>query len=225
MSRFARVVVPDVPHHLVHRGNRRQTTFLSDDDRHRYLELLRGNSMRHGLDIWAYCLMPNHIHVVAVPRSPESLARALGHTQWQFAQWLNRRTRRTGHLWENRFYSCPLDQAHLWCAARYVERNPVRAGMVECCEDFRWSSARAHCFETPDSLLAPDRPFPGHRWEWRDWLRAELEDLELERLRAGTRAGRPVGDEDFVRLLEAKLGRSLAPLRRLKSTNSELASA
>jgi putative transposase len=136
-----------------------------------------------------------------------------------------RRTRRTGHLWENRFYSCPLDQAHLWSAARYVERNPVRAGMVEECEDYRWSSARAHCFGAPDALLSPNRPFVENPRGWIDWIRAEPEDLELERLRAGTRAGRPVGDEAFVRLLEARFGRSLAPARKLRTANIESESA
>jgi REP element-mobilizing transposase RayT len=145
MSRVARIVVPGYPHHVTQRGNRRADVFETDDDRHAYLRFLKKYGERHGLDIWAYCLMTNHIHLVAVPEREESLARALRDAHTVYAMRFNTRTQMSGHVWQGRFYSCVLDESHLWAAVRYVERNPVRAGMVDRAEDHPWSSARAHC--------------------------------------------------------------------------------
>jgi len=137
--------VPGYPHHVTQRGNRRADVFETEDDRHAYLRFLKKYGQRHGLDIWAYCLMTNHIHLVAVPEREESLARALRDAHTVYAMRVNTRTQQSGHVWQGRFYSCVLDEWHLWAAVRYVERNPVRAGMVDRAEDHPWSSARAHC--------------------------------------------------------------------------------
>ena len=144
MPRVARIVVPGVPHHVTQRGNNRQTVFFSDDDRRFYLALLKENSERFRLPVWAYCLMPNHVHIVATPADEDSLAKGIGRTNFRYARHINRLRRRCGHLWQNRFYSCALEEVHLWWAVRYVERNPVRAGLVRLPWRYGWSSASAH---------------------------------------------------------------------------------
>ena len=127
---MARVVVPGEPHHITQRGNNRQDVFFTDEDRRFYLETLKERSERYGVKILGYCLMTNHVHLVAVPRAAESLSKGIGGTHLQYARYVNRLHGRSGHLWQGRFFSIPLDAAHAVFAVRYVERNPVRARMV-----------------------------------------------------------------------------------------------
>jgi putative transposase len=136
--------VPGIPHHIVQRGNNRQDVFFVDDDRRAYLDMLAEQSERFGLTLLAYCLMTNHAHIVAVPRDESVLAKAVGRTHWLFSQYVNRLHRRSGHLWQNRFFSCTLDEPHLWQACAYVERNPVRARLVRLAWRYPWSSAAVH---------------------------------------------------------------------------------
>lgn len=209
MARLARLVVPGVPHHLVQRGNHRSAVFELTSDRKVYQALLRRCAARHGCAIWAYCLMTNHVHLLAVPANEKALARTILAAHMSYAQWFNRRQGTTGHLWSGRYYSAPLDPHHLVAAVRYVELNPVRAGLVERPEDYPWSSARSHGLGYKDPLLAPSRPFPGAIPNWLEWLsQARDPDLE-ERLRAHTRTGRPCGSTSFVRSLEVATGRRL----------------
>jgi len=142
MSRISRVVVPGVPHHATQRGNGRQVTFVSDEDRLVYLDLLAKHRRAFGLEVWAWCQMSNHIHLLAVPAREDSLARTLGRTHAEYAQYWNARRRSCGHVWQARFYSCPVDADAAWVVARYIETNPVRVGMTEAAEQWRWSSAR-----------------------------------------------------------------------------------
>ena len=144
MPRVARIVIPDRPHHVTQRGNNRQDVFFVPDDYRTYLAILREQSKRYGLRVHAYCLMTNHVHLVATPRSPESLAKAVGRTHWLYTQHINRLHGRVGHLWQNRFYSCALDRDHYWAAMRYVERNPVRARLHPKAWLYPHSSAAAH---------------------------------------------------------------------------------
>lgn len=130
MSRIARIVVPGFAHHVTQRGNRRADVFETDDDRHAYLRFLKQYADKHGLAVWAFCLMTNHVHLVVVPEREDSLAKALRDAHTVYAMRFNTRTRLSGHVWQGRFYSCPMDESHLWAAVRYVERNPVRAGTV-----------------------------------------------------------------------------------------------
>ena len=141
MARFARVVAPGCWHHVTQRGNRRQTVFFSDDDRAVYLRLLGLECGRHGVRIAGYCLLSNHVHVVAIPSAEDSMAKAFGRAHVGYARWLNVRRGETGHVWQNRYFSCPLDERHRWEALRYVELNPVRAGLVKEASEYRWSSA------------------------------------------------------------------------------------
>jgi len=161
MSRVGRVVIAGFPHHITQRGNRREDVFLSDADRQAYVGFARKYADLHGLAVWAYCLMTNHVHLVAVPVRKASLALALRDTHAVYAMRFNALAGVTGHLWQGRFYSCPLDEAHLWAAVRHVERNPVRAGLVSHAGDYPWSSAAAHCGRAGDPLLSRDFPPPG----------------------------------------------------------------
>jgi len=181
-----------------------------DDDhmRRRYLVLIAEYARRFGVDIWAYCLMTNHVHWIVVPKSEKALARCFGGAHTRFTLAVNTERMETGHLWQNRFFSCPLDEAHLWAAVRYVERNPVRAKMVGQAEEYTWSSARRHCGLTNDSILALDFPPPGVVSDWRQWLQDEDESLS-DVVRRQTQTGRPCGAPAFAERLEGLLKRVL----------------
>ncbi len=187
---MARVVAAGVPHHITQRGNNRQDVFLLDDDRRFYLETLRERSQRHGVTLLGYCLMANHVHLVAIPERPDSLARALGQSHSRYAQGFNRRYGRTGHLWQNRFYSCPLGRTHLVRALLYVDLNPVRAGLVGRAQEYPWSSARAHTEGADPSGTLPQR----------DSLIRELAELQY---RIPDPGSRPTGSDRFPRLRNA----------------------
>jgi len=133
-----------VPHHVTQRGNNRQDVFFVDDDRRVYLEILRQQAARWRLDVLGYCLMTNHVHLVAAPADKKSLAKAIGRTDFLYTQYVNRMHGRSGHLWQNRFHSCAVEGAGLWAALAYVDRNPVRARLVRLAWRYRWSSAAAH---------------------------------------------------------------------------------
>jgi putative transposase len=168
MARLARVVAADTPHHVTQRGNARREVFYSDNDRLVYLSLLQHHSKVARLEILGYCLMSNHVHLITVPRAPDALARALHHTHGRYAIYLNSRMAATGHVWQGRYYSCPLDVGHLWEALRRTELNPLRASMVRCASDWPWSSAAVHCGAAP---VAPwlDIDLWGRRWSTDDW--------------------------------------------------------
>jgi putative transposase len=188
--------------------------FEVDEDREAYLALLRQYMARHGVSLWAYCLMTNHVHLIVVPEGEQSLSRALRDAHTVYAMRFNRRTKVSGHVWQGRFYSCPLDDAHLWAAVRYVERNPVRTGLVERAEEYRWSSAAAHCGLRDDGVLATGFPPEGAIEDWQAWLREEEDESVLETIRSHTNTGRPCGSPGFVQRVEALLGRRLRPQKR-----------
>ena len=214
MPRFARLVIPGCSHHITQRGNNRQDAFFVDDDRRAYLAALREQAEKFGLEVLGWCLMTNHVHLIAVPRREESLAKAVGRTHVAYAQYVNRLHGRCGHLWQNRFFSCALDEEHFWAAMAYVERNPVRAGLVRRAWRWPWSSAAAHCDQRDETGLldvATWREMAGGR-DWRAALTEPQDDRMVSRLRLATSRGRPLGSDGFVSKLEARLGRRLRPL-------------
>ncbi len=212
MARPQRLIIVGVPYHLTQQGNHRQDVFLTDDDRRQYLAWLRDYAQRYGLAIWAYCLMTNHVHLVAVPTTELALARTVQMTHMRYTQRINQRQQWSGHLWQGRFYACALDEAHCWTALRYVEQNPVRAGLVTAAADYRWSSAAAHCGVLNDPVLTP---IPSHAVlpDWAAWLAAEDAD-ESARLRQHTQRGYPVGSPDFLASLATRLGHAVQPRPR-----------
>ena len=213
MARLPRVVITDVAHHVTQRGNARQVILGEDPDRVAYLELLRHYSELYRLAVLGYCLMSNHVHLIVIPRTPEALWQTLKQTHGRYASYWNARASSSGHVWQGRFYSCPLDDAHLWAALRYVELNPVRAGMVSAAEQWRWSSAAAHC--APD---ASDQMLDMERWqkrwtvaEWNEYLTATESAADAGALRQCTHTGRPLGTSEFVAHLEQMTLRPLVP--------------
>ncbi len=214
MARLARVVAPGCPHHVTQRGNRRQQTFFCDADYRAYLELMAEWCGRCGVEIWAYCLMPNHVHLIATPETAEGLRRAIGEAHRRYTVHINRREDWRGYLWQGRFASFPMDQPHLLMAARYIELNPLRARLAGGAADYPWSSARAH-LAGHDDRLVKTAPLLALVDDWAGFLGAGSPEAETaaaaETLRRHGRSGRPLGGEDFVAALEESLGRRFTP--------------
>ena len=213
MSRIARIVAPGLPHHVTQRGNRRAQIFFTDEDYLTYLARLKYDTERWGLSILAYCLMPNHMHHVSVPLTAEALGFAIRDTHTAYAVYRHHLDATSGHVLQGRFYSCVLDEPHLWAAIRYVERNPVRAGLVTIASDYHWSSAAAHCSLRTDPLLTPLPNQQEAVLDWEAWLSAEDEQTDTL-LRQQTHTGRPLGSQKFLEELEANLNRSVIPKKR-----------
>jgi putative transposase len=213
MGRVARIVIPGLPHHITQRGNRCERVFISDEDCKMYLGLLQKYAQKHSLEILAYCLMSNHVHLVAVPQKENSLGQTLHDTHTTYALRFNKREGVSGHLWQCRFYSCALDESHLWAAVRYVETNPVRAAIVRRAEDYLWSSAAAHCGRRADALVTRAHAALPEVDDWRSWL-MEANEEQTALIRRKTRTGRPCGSALFVEQLEAKTNRLLRPAKR-----------
>ena len=214
MARFARIVAPGYSHHVTQRGNRRQQTFFNDEDYAAYIELLAEHCRAHEVRIWGWCLMPNHVHLIAVPRREDGLRLAIGKTHRHYSRRVNFREGWRGHLWQDRFASCPMDKAHLWQAAHYVDLNPVRAGLVRHAEDWPWSSARARIRGDQDPLLDARCPLHAGAREvssWKQFLATALEVEQIERLRLHERTGRPLGSRQFVKRVGQIVGRDLIP--------------
>jgi putative transposase len=208
MPRVARLVIPDVPHHVTQRGNRRQTTFFSDGDYRLYKSLLAEWCAKTGTKIWAWCLMPNHVHLVLVPSHSDGLRAALGETHRRYTRHVNEREGWRGHLWQERFASFPMDEPHCLSALRYVELNPVRARLVNRPEDWAWSSARAHLRGAADGVtdLAGGQAMVS---DWRAFLAEGLQGDAHEAIRAGERNGRPLGSTAFRSDIERLTGSDL----------------
>ncbi len=224
MPRLARAVVPGFPHHVTQRGNRRQLTFFRDEDYLLYCALMGEWCHRYRVEIWAYCLMPNHAHLIAVPETPDGLRRAVGEAHKRYTAEVNRREGWTGCLWQGRFSSFAMDDRYLLSAARYVERNPVRAGLVSEARDYPWSSARAH-LRGRDDVLVTAAPLLARVGDWSAFLGAGAASEAGEQLRNHERTGRPLGSADFIDQLERLLNRVLrrrkpGPPRRSCSENA-----
>jgi putative transposase len=214
MTREARVVLPGAPHHITQRGIRRSNVFVDDDDHLEYLGLFKQAARQFGLRICAYCLMTNHVHFVAIPERQESIWRTFHRCHSIYAMKFNEKYGLSGHLWQGRPFSCVLDETHFWAAIRYVELNPVRAGMVTEASRYRWSSAVAHCGFADDPVLDPDWPGPDAPSDWGKWLTQD-EALEITKhIRTNTITGRPCGDTGFMQLVEQRIGRLLSPKKR-----------
>jgi putative transposase len=208
MARLARVVAPGLAHYITQRGNRGQPTFFCDEDYQHYLDTMGQWCDAHQVEIWAYCLMPDHVHLIAVPQSADGLGRAIGEAHRRYTRMVNAREEWRGHLWQGRFASFVLDEPYLLTAARYVELNPVRAGMVKTASRYRWSSASAHV-RGRDDMLVRVAPLLEMNPNWRTSLARVIRKEDATLLRAHERTGRPLGEEAFLETLEQDLGRTL----------------
>jgi len=211
MARLARVVVPGFPHHVTQRGNRRQPTFFCDGDYEIYLDLMAQWCGAWGVEVWAYCLMPNHVHMIVVPESEEALCRAIGEAHRRYTRHVNFREGWRGHLWQGRFSSFVMEEAYLRSAVRYVEMNPARARLVREPGRYRWSSAKAHLTGQDDGLVKV-KPLLQRYGDWRKVLGKEVGTDETSMvLRSHERTGRVLGAEGFVAKVARLVGREVRP--------------
>ena len=192
MPRIPRIVIPGIPHHCVQRGNYRQRIFLNNNDRVQYLEWINEYRQKYALEIWAYCLMINHVHFIVVPKKMDSMAKTFSLAHMRYSQYCNSKLNRKGHLWQARFYSCPLDDEHLYEAIRYVEMNPVRAGLVEKPEDYLWSSAKAHITNKLEHPILSNLQLTELNFidDWKSFLDENSDDEKIIRLKLSTSTGR-----------------------------------
>ena len=211
MARRPRIVVPDCPHHVTARGNRREPIFFEDGDQDIYCDILAEQMRKAHVEVWAYCLMPNHVHLILCPRDMAGMGRALGAAHRRWANFINGRGRWRGHLFDGRFASVAMDEAHLISAVRYVSLNPVRARLVLRAEDWKWSSVRAHLARQDDGL-AIVRPVLERVPDFAALLGDQGNDADtaFAALRAAEQTGRPLGTQEFIAGLERILGRRIA---------------
>ncbi len=206
MARLARVIAVGEPHHIVHRGVRRQNVFILPEDKAKYLSILKLQAELFGLKIWAYCLMDNHVHLIVVPETEKSLPQAIAETHKLYTRLINFREGCRGHLWEGRYRSTVMDERYVYAAVRYVERNPVRANIVQRAEEYQWSSAKAHTRRIHAPILTPFYLMDEIK-NWSKYLAEEERELSI--IRKHSRTGRPLGSAEYIRQLEKQMGRRL----------------
>ena len=212
MPRIARIVIPEYPYHITQQGNYKQKTFSANADYEQYLEWLSKYCVDYKLSILAFCLMPNHVHLIAIPHKEDSLARTFNTCHMRYSQYYNRKQNNKGHLWQGRFYSCILGESHLYEAIRYVENNPVRAKIVRKAEKWEWSSAKVHLnkgksileLEKTDDYIAVS--------DWKQYLAEREDETIIKKVKANTLTGRPSGKDSFVEKIEKIFGKRLRPL-------------
>jgi len=208
MARMARVVVPHCPHHVTQRGNRKQKTFFYESDYREYMRFLIEAKNSSGVEIWAYCLMPNHIHIVVVPEHRDSLSEFFGCAHRRYTRMVNTREGWQGHLWQERFHSFAMDEHYLYEAVKYVELNPVRAKLCHRPDLWMWSSVHAHLNGRDDELVNV-KPMLKRVGDWCNYLKTGSSEQAMLNIQNHGRTGRPLGDNRFVRALERVTGRRL----------------
>jgi putative transposase len=207
------MVVPGLPHHVTQRGNGRARTFFCDDDYRLYRDLLAASAQAAEVEVWAWVLMPNHVHLILTPKDEDGLRRALAPVHRRYAGIVNAREKRQGHFWQGRFGAVAMDEAHLVAAARYVALNPVRARLTARAEDWPWSSVHAHLSGQGDGLTTVSA-LAGRIENFAELIAAGPDEAAFTRLRRAESIGRPVGDDAFLDALEARTARPLKPARR-----------
>ena len=213
MARLARIFVPGLPHHVTQRGNRRETVFFSDEDYRAYLTMLIAAVDKAESEVWAWCLMPNHVHLIIVPSHEDGLRQSVANAHRRYAARINARNKWSGHLWQSRFGSVVMDETHLYAAFAYVSLNPVRARLVGCAQDWKWSSVHAHLSGADDGLTTAE-PLHARVGNFADFLDRDHGDEEFTALRQSEIVGRPIGDDSFLVSLEARLGQTLRRKKR-----------
>ncbi len=220
MSRIARVVIPQAPHHVTQRGNGRERIFFSPEDYAIYRDWLGESCRKFGVEVWAFCQMPNHVHMILTPSDGEGLSFALSRAHRLYSGFVNARARRTGHLFQGRFGSVPMDEAHVLAAARYVALNPVRARLVDDARDWPHSSVAAHLAGRDDGLVKV-RPLLDRVGNFADLIAGDPDAADFAVLRRSELIGRPLASAAFVAEAEALLGRRLTPGKRGRKSRTE----
>lgn len=219
MARADRYFLPDQPLHVIQRGNNREAVFFAEDDYAGYREWLAAAAAENGCAVHAYVLMTNHVHLLVTPAAADSVPRTMQSLGRRYVRYINATYRRTGTLWEGRYRAAPIDSAAYFLACcRYIELNPVRAGMVAHPEDYRWSSYRAHASGTQDALVRDHPLYRGlgataeaRQETYRRLFDAALDPAFIGAVRAATNGGWALGDERFREQIARTLGRRVAP--------------
>ena len=221
MARLARIVVPGLPHHVTQRGNRRGQTFFEDDDYELYRDLLSEAAKKAGAEIWCYCLMPNHVHIIIVPSDEDGLRRTFADAHRRYTGYINARMRITGHLWQGRFGSVVMDEDHLFHAVRYVSLNPVRAGLVKRADQWKWSSVTAHLAGRDDGLVNT-APILERYGDFGKYIgSADDQSDEYKSLRQSETIGRPLGSDRWLESLEKQTGKIFKTQKRGPKTKGK----
>ncbi|MEA3406119.1 MAG: transposase [Pseudomonadota bacterium] len=220
MPRLARVVIPNIPYHITQRGNRRDDVFFDDEDREFYLKTLQEYAKKFRVEVWAYCLMTNHIHLILKPSTDKGLQQVLKPLHMRYAQYINKKMGWKGHLWQGRYFSSALDEAYTYSAIRYVEQNPVRAGMVKDASEYIWSSARAHLGLASSEMLTsiPSSHAPSSVEQWHTYLNEQSAKESIDIITRNIEKGLPCGNAEFIENLEQLSKRDLSykPIGRPK---------
>jgi len=220
MARLPRLVIPGHPHHVTQRGNRRAQTFFEENDYALYKDLLSEAAQKANAEIWCYCLMPNHVHIIIVPSDEDGLRRTFADAHRRYTGYINARLRVTGHLWQGRFGSVVMDEEHLVNAVRYVSLNPVRAGLTERAQDWLWSSTAAHLSGNDDGLVTV-APVLERYGDFADFLTQKEDAAAVKMLRQSETTGRPLGSDKWIEKLEKLTARQLKPQKRGPKTGDE----
>jgi putative transposase len=212
MPRRARVIVPGIPIHAIQRGHNRSACFADDEDRAFYLHHLGRVASAEGCDVHAYCLMTNHVHLLLTPRREESCARLFRRLGLLHTQYTNRKYGRSGSLWEGRFRSCLVQSDfYLLTCYRYIELNPVRAGLVADPAAYPWSSYRVNAEGDPSSLVSPHAEYLRlGRAQYRSLFAGQFDQVLLREIRSTTNGGYALGAEAFKREIAGLLGRNVS---------------
>jgi putative transposase len=209
MPRQARIVLSGYLHHVTQRGNYRQNIFFEDQDRVVYLKYLNENAQKYGVQIYAFCLMDNHVHFIVKPLAKDSLAKSFRVTHQRYSLYLNNRLKQFGHRWQSRFYSCVLLGEHIAKAIRYVERNPVRAGMVQVPWQYAWSSARARLGKEYKIITLSDIDDECHVSSWKNYIAEEDRQEDMLDIRQSTQQGKAAGTLSIIQNTELIVHRNL----------------
>ncbi|WP_024955494.1 transposase [Sulfurospirillum arcachonense] len=203
MARIKRIVIPNIPHHVTQRGVRSMNIFFKDEDYTYYKQLLLSQCQLYDLEVISYCLMTNHIHLIVIPKSRESLSKAIGETHRLYTRKINFEQKVKGHLFQERFYSTPLDAEHLLHALRYVEQNPVKAYMVKYAWDYKYSSARHRLDLKKENELLSDYEAIDNITNYKEFLQ---QNIQTKFIQEKTRTGKPCGNEEFYDKIQLLTG-------------------
>ncbi len=214
MTRRSRIVIPAAPHHVTQRGARRQDIFFGPEYYQHYLNLLSFYCRQNHVEIISYCLMTNHVHLILVPSTEDALSDCLARVHQRYATDINKIKTWKGHLWQQRYYSSPLEESHLWTAMRYIAQNPVRAKLITNPIDYPWSSAKAHCGLETSAVITPHHSLQSElsrKNDWIQWLKGKEDTVAIDQLRAATKRDLPCGSEAYIQRLEDRFGIPMRP--------------
>ncbi len=213
MARQARIVLADTPHHVTQRGNRGDKIFFEKADFETYIDLLREQCDDKGVSIISYCLLPNQVHLIALPRTDDALAAAIGETHRRYTVHINAKNNWRGHLFQDRFFSYVMDDRYMLRAARFIENLPVVSGIAPKADNYLWSSARTHV-RLAENPLVTEKVVLKIMPDWASFLDRPMDTQEMDSIRLHLQTGRPRGSDGFLDAVEATIGRTVRPQKR-----------